>query len=152
MGGAAGDQVEHALLLQAPEARDQGPLDLNPLLHHRIELAGQVGGCLAELLRRLLQQLLALCDPGQEARVEGAVGQQRQQGGREAEGEPGVLAPVGRGGLEHGQQRQVALLQRLEIPVLLQRSGLARAHVGQMRVEDEGQIACGHDLPAVVAL
>ena len=82
------------------------------------------------------QQLLTDGDPGQEAAIELGIGQQGKQGGREAEGEPGALAPVSGGGLEHAQQRQVALLERLEIPIFFQRTGFAGAHVGKMGVED----------------
>ena len=49
-------------------------------------------------MRGLQQQLLADGDPGQEAAIELGIGQQGKQGGREAEGEPGVLAPVSGGG------------------------------------------------------
>jgi hypothetical protein len=44
VGGAAGDQVHHALLLQLAEAGHQLALVVQPLLHHLLELLGQVGG------------------------------------------------------------------------------------------------------------
>jgi hypothetical protein len=84
----------------------------------------------------LQQQLLANGDPGQEAAIELGIGQQGKQGGREAEGEPGALAPVSGGGLQHGKKWQVALLERLEIPIFFQRTGFAGAYVGKMGVED----------------
>ena len=38
VGGTAGDQIEHPLLLQPAEAWDQLPFGLTPLVHHRFEL------------------------------------------------------------------------------------------------------------------
>lgn len=57
------------------------------------------------------------------------------------------MGTVGGAGFEHLQQGQVAFQQGLEVPVLLQGAGLTGAHVGEMGVEDQGQIACGHGHP-----
>ena len=112
----------------------------------------QLASCRRLLLRCLSQQGPALGQPGGEAAVQLPVAEERQQGGRESEGEPRPLLRIGGRRLQYGQQGEVALLQRLEVPVLLQRAGLARAHVGEVGMQDQGQIASGHGAPSLCAL
>jgi hypothetical protein len=149
VGGSAGDQVEHPLLLQAAEPGQQVAFTGAPLLLNPLQLLRQGGGGNGQSAGGLGQQHQSLVQPGQETPVEAGIAQQRQQGGREPEGEARPLPGVRRCGLEHRQQRQITLLQRLEIPIFLKRTRFSRAHVGKMCVENQGQIPCGHGRPAV---
>ena len=90
--------------------------------------------------RSELQQGAPAGEPGQEARRELGIAQQREQGGREAEGEPGRLGRISAGGLQDIEQGDVALEQGLEVPVLLQRPLNVGTDVGKMGVEDQGQL------------
>lgn len=149
MGGGAADQIQHAGLLQAPEARQQVAVAGAEMAGRGLELRFEIRGRLGQRRTCIGQQLAALVQPGQEAPIQFGVAQERQEGGRESEGEPGLGGWIGRRRLKHRKQRQITLLKGLEIPVLLQRTGFSGSDVGQVGVENQGQIAGGHGAPAV---
>ena len=152
MGGAAGDQIEDAVLLQAAEAAQQPATAVEKLPADLHQAHLQFEGGNGQLGRGVRDQRQPLLEPGHKARIQAPIAQQRQQGGREAHGQAGPLARVGGSRLEHLQQRQVALLQGLKVPVLLEGARLPGAHIGKVGMEYEGQIACRHSLPSEIAL
>ena len=152
VGGGAGDQIQHPRLLQAAEAGQKVAAAAEELLRHTGQLGLQGRSGVLEGRGGLDQELAALLQPGQEAAVQGPVAQQAEQGGGEAEGEARLAGRIEGSRLEHLHQGEVALLQRLEVPVLLKGAGLSRTDVGKMGVENQGQIACGHGSHAFRAL
>ena len=80
VGGAAGEQVEHALLLQRLEATDQIPIAVLPALEVALKAALQMVGSGFAIAGGLLQKLQAGLNPAREAFVECAVCKQRQEG------------------------------------------------------------------------
>lgn len=144
VGGGAGEQVEHSVLLQLPEAVQQLAAALDPALAGALQGLGQGGGSAAVAGWGLLQQQLALGEPVGEACAQHGIADQAQQGWREPEAEAGPLGRIIPAVFQHLQQRQIALQQGLEVPVFLQRAGLAVPDEGEMGMKDQGQGACGH--------
>ena len=147
VGGGAGEQVEHPLLLQAPEAGHQVAAPGPPTRLGVTELAGQIVPGQAIGGWGPLEQLQPQGQPGAEALGQQGTAQQREQGGREPQAQPGPLAGVGRRRLEGVEQGQVTLEQGLEIPVLLQGARLAGMDIGQVGMEHQGQVppgGCSH--------
>ena len=120
MGRGTGEQIQHTVFLQATEAGQQIALAGPPLLQHPGQLVGQVTDRFSRFRWGQREQVESLIDPGQEAAVQAPITQQRQQGGREPQGEPGGLEGVSGGPFQDVKQGQVTLLQRLEVPVFLQ--------------------------------
>ena len=149
VGGGAGEQVEHAGLLEQAEAKQQVSGPGGPTSARVFQLFGQ-GLRSRRMLRLLLgrrnpgQQGEPLLQPGRKLMVQINVAQQRQQGGGEAEAEPWPLVWIDLAALQQAQQGQIALQQGLKVPVLLQGPWLAAADVGEMGMEDEGQGTSDH--------
>jgi len=120
VGGSAGDQIQHPEVLQPGKPGDQAAIKGTPLLQGVAQLCGQ--GQRGRLLvgRGVGQELQAALEPGHKAMVQGRVAEQRQQGGRQPQGQVRGLGRIGGGRFEHRQQGQIALLQGLEVPVFLQ--------------------------------
>ena len=137
MGGPAGEQIEHPALLQPLKAGQQIAARLDPGLFGPLELEAEVGSRSAMVRWRLAQQLLAHLQPGEKALAEERVAQQGEERWRETHGQSRPLRGVRGGGLQGVQQRQVALQEGLEVPVLLQGAGCAGVHVRQVRVENQ---------------
>ena len=92
------------------------------------------------LVGQLAQRVEPLRVPREEQLVAQHPHQRRGQGERDAEGDAVVDAAV-----EHLEERQVRLGDRLVEPVLLEELGIFRvAHVRQVRVEHDGEDAAGH--------
>ena len=147
MGGGAGEQVEHPLLLQAPEAGHQVATAGPPARLGLGQLAGQIATGQGVGGGGLIEQVQPHGQPGAEALGQQGTTQQREQGGRKSQAQPGPLAGIGRRRLKGVEQGQITLEQGLEIPVLLQGARLAGMDIGQVGMEHQGQVppgGCSH--------
>ena len=143
VGGGAGEQVEHPLLLQAPEAGHQVGAAGPPVRQGLGQLAGQIGPGQATAGWGPIEQLQPHRQPGAETLGQQGITQQREQGGREPQAQPGPLAGLGRRRLRGVKQGQVRLEQGLEVPVLLQGAGLPGVHIGKVGMQHQGQVPPG---------
>ena len=80
VGGTAGEQVEHPLLLQGAKPSDQITFAVMPAEQVALKATLKVQCSGLAIAGGLLQQLQARLNPVREAFVEGAVCEQRQQG------------------------------------------------------------------------
>ena len=80
VGGAAGEQVEHPLLLQGAKASDQITIAVVPAEQVPLKATLKVQRSGFAIAGGMLQQLQAGLNPVREAFVECAVSEQRQQG------------------------------------------------------------------------
>ena len=140
------------MLLQPAKAAQQPAAALPELLADLHQALLQIQRGAGQLGRGVSDQRQPLLQPGHETSIQVAITQQRQQGGRQPQGELGPLAWIGSRRLQHLQQRQIALLQGLEVPVLLKGALFPRPHIGEMGVKHEGQIACRHSLASKIAV
>ena len=151
MGGTAGEQVQHTLTLQGCEAADQIAFTLMPGAQMALEAVGQVFGGDLAVVGCLLQQAEAGLNPGREALLQGAIRQQRQQGGGHPHGQLGCLLRIGCCCLQGLQQWQVALDQCLEEPVLFQGVRFLCPHIGKVCVQNKSECpGCHVPVPSVV--
>ena len=147
MGGGAGEQVQHPLLLQAPKAGHQVAAAGPPARLGLGQLAGQIAAGQGVAGRGPIEQLQPHGQPGAKALGQPGTAQQGEQGGREPQAQPGPLAWVGRRRLKGVEQGQITLEQGLEVPVFFQGAGLAGMDIGQVGMEHQGQVApdcCSH--------
>lgn len=148
VGGGTGDQIEHPRLLQQAKACQQLAAASLPIAGHRLQFLRQSGSGVEEFAGGLGQELKPHLQPGEEPPIQGFVTQEGEKGWREAKGEARPLGWIGLGGLQGAQKGDVALLKRLEIPILFEGPWLPRADVRKMGVEHQGQSTCGHGDPA----
>ena len=112
---------------------------------------GKVVGGVAQLRCGLHQQLKTLFQPAWEPLSEIRVVQQGEQGRRQPDGDLRLAIRIRVRLFQCLQQRQIALEQRLEEPVLLKRSRLSRADVGKVGVKNQGDCAFGQGTTQKVA-
>jgi hypothetical protein len=95
----------------------------------------------ADVARR---QVLEAREPVLETRPDQIVVQHRDQSRRERQCDPSARAAIGTP-LEHPEERQIALDQRLDEPALLERIlVLGMAHVRKVRVQQDREVAGRH--------
>ena len=80
VGGTAGQQVEHPLLLQGAKASDQITVAVLPTQQIALKAALQMHGSCFAIAGGLLQEQQALLNPVRETFMKCAVSEQRQQG------------------------------------------------------------------------
>ena len=148
VAGAAGEQIEHPSFEEAAEALEgltaQGFEPPQLLLEVLIQV----------LSRRLLlrpcavQQAAAPGQPTGKPLQQQRIGEQRQQGGRQAHREPWRQPGCAPATVQGTEQGQIAFDQGLEEPVFLKRIGPTTADIGQVAVQHQSQGARGHAGPS----
>ena len=109
VGGAAGEQVEHPLLLQGAKASDQIAVAVVPAEQVPLKATLKVQRSGFAIAGGLLQQLQARLNPVWEAFVECAICEQRQEGWGDPHRESCVLFWIACSRLQHLYQGEIAL-------------------------------------------
>ena len=125
VGGAAREQIDDIPSLQSREAADQVTTAGVPGSLMPLDRRGQVVGGVTKLRCGLHQQRKTLFQPAWKPLSEIGVIQQGEQGRRQPDGDLGLACRIGVRLFQGLQQRQIALEQCLEEPVLLKRSRLS---------------------------
>ena len=151
MRRGAGDDLEAPRVLQRAKAAHEVPVVAPPAVADLVETVAVhlcqlvAGAVLAPgAVDLLLGELDERVDLARVALLEQVVRHHRQErraeAHREAEVDPVLAEP-----LEGEQERRVRLGDRLEEPLLLHvRGRLGMAHEGQVRVQDQGEVAARH--------
>ena len=141
MGCSASQQINDPCPLQCREAADQITSTVVPGLILLTDAMGQMVSGLAQGGISQWQQINTGVQPAREALNQIWVAEKGEKGWRQSHGDSWGLICIGCSLFENGQQREVALQQGLEKPILFEGSGLGRAHIGQMRMENQGERA-----------
>ena len=151
MGGTAGEQIHHALALEGCKAADQIAIAGMPAGQMALDRGLKVNRCFPSIGRCFLKQSQPCLDPLGESPLQGGVSQQREQRGRGAHGQLGLLLWISCGCLQGLQQGEVALDQGLKEPVLFQGIGRRRPHIGKVGMENKSQCSAIHAPSSTVA-